>query len=365
MWASRSERGGRAAGWRSALDDARARWHLAALAGLPVWALAMRDASRFAVLSAFLVAGLAGTACAWSIVRRWQRSLAGPPAEGPAPRLGRPGRLTGGAAVALVLMPAVAPLAETGTSHPHRAALFVAGLMLAGLTGCELVRAILVDRLQRGRGVVLCRTAPSLLRRGALLACTPAVAAVLHRPARFDWRQPLPTVSGGGEQSHVEPFLGHVASTLAGHPVQVRCWDETTWNRTRAAFGRRITAFTMADDSLINVEGHLCGWLAWLAYDHARPADGSQLELAAYAVALLSHESQHARGFRAEAVAECYGVQSIRRTSALLGIDAGYADLLARTYWTREYPRNRPDYRSPDCRAGGELDLTPDDGVWP
>lgn len=102
-----------------------------------------------------------------------------------------------------------------------------------------------------------------------------------------------------------------------------------------------------------------------MAYDHARPTGGSRLELAAYAVALLSHESQHARGFRAEAVAECYGIQSIRRTSALLGIEPGYADLLARTYWAQEYPRNRPDYRSPECRAGGALDLTPDDGVWP
>jgi hypothetical protein len=147
--------------------------------------------------------------------------------------------------------------------------------------------------------------------------------------------------------------------------VAVRCWDEATWSRTRAAFGRRIAAFTMADDSLINVEGHVCGWLAWLSYDHARPVDGSQLELAAYAVALLSHESQHARGFRAEAVAECYGMQSIRRTSALLGIDPAYADLLARTYGTQEYPRNLPGYRSAECRSGGALDLTPDDGVWP
>ena len=250
MWARPSDRGGRAAGWRPALDDARARWHLAALAGLPVWALAMRNTSRFAVLSAFLVAALAGATCAWPIVRGWRRALAASPAEGPAPRLGRPGRLTGGAAVALVLVPAVAPLADTATTHPHRAALFVAGLMLAGLTGCELARAILIDRLQRGRGVVLCRTAPSLLRRGvrlwempapaatrpprrapaallaacaglALLACTPAVAAVLHRPARFDWRQPLPTASGGGERSTSSP--SSATSRPAWRHIRCRC----------------------------------------------------------------------------------------------------------------------------------------------
>lgn len=83
------------------------------------------------------------------------------------------------------------------------------------------------------------------------------------------------------------------------------------------------------------------------------------------AVHVLTHESMHIAGERNEARTECQAIQRNAKTAELLGAAPDAAQALAREYWESFYPRMRDRYRTSECRAGGSLDETPDDGIWP
>lgn len=83
------------------------------------------------------------------------------------------------------------------------------------------------------------------------------------------------------------------------------------------------------------------------------------------AVHVLAHESRHLAGDRSESTAECRAMQTDADVARALGATAAQARALATTYATTVYPRMPADYRTSDCRPGGALDRTPDDGVWP
>ena len=57
-------------------------------------------------------------------------------------------------------------------------------------------------------------------------------------------------------------------------------------------------------------------------------------------------------------------LQDIRRTARLLGTKRGQA-CLAAAYWSDIYPYQPLEYRTPDCRDGGLLDLDSERSVWP
>jgi hypothetical protein len=83
-------------------------------------------------------------------------------------------------------------------------------------------------------------------------------------------------------------------------------------------------------------------------------------------VAALAHESQHVRGIENEAQAECYGMQTIQKTTEALGRSAADGRYLAALYWRDYYLKQRnEEYRSDGCRDGGELDMRPETHVWP
>ena len=70
----------------------------------------------------------------------------------------------------------------------------------------------------------------------------------------------------------------------------------------------------------------------------------------------------------AESRAHCLGMQIIARVAVALGASADDAESMTRYFLERVYPLRKaenPDYWSPDCKADGPLDQTPDDGVWP
>ena len=74
-------------------------------------------------------------------------------------------------------------------------------------------------------------------------------------------------------------------------------------------------------------------------------------------------------GIRNEAVATCYAMQKLERTSMLLGTTRDYGRALAEIAW-RYYAHFGPslhgrDYWTPRCRNGGPLDLNPRSSVWP
>ena len=88
----------------------------------------------------------------------------------------------------------------------------------------------------------------------------------------------------------------------------------------------------------------------------------------AEALQTLVHESIHLRGDAVEADAECYGMQYLAYAAQQLGDTPDDAGAIAQYYATQLYPSRltqSPAYWSPECRANGALDLTPNDGVWP
>jgi len=80
---------------------------------------------------------------------------------------------------------------------------------------------------------------------------------------------------------------------------------------------------------------------------------------------VLTHEAMHVAGDRNEASTECRALQHDARTVVLLGGTAEQGSALAQRIATEVYPRMSDEYRSPECRPGGTLDLTPGDATWP
>jgi hypothetical protein len=80
---------------------------------------------------------------------------------------------------------------------------------------------------------------------------------------------------------------------------------------------------------------------------------------------VLAHESSHLAGVRDEAAADCYGLQRTAVAAQDLGADRAEAERLARIALVERTLTAPPDYRSPECRDGGALDLDPGSSVWP
>jgi hypothetical protein len=99
---------------------------------------------------------------------------------------------------------------------------------------------------------------------------------------------------------------------------------------------------------------------SWYRSDHTAPTLDE-----AIAVHVLTHEAMHVDGQRNEATAECRALQRDARTVVLLGGTAAQGDALARQILDEVYPTMTAEYQSSECRAGGALDLTPQDGTWP
>ena len=86
---------------------------------------------------------------------------------------------------------------------------------------------------------------------------------------------------------------------------------------------------------------------------------------AAWALHTLAHESFHLRGIASEAMTECYALQNTAFVAERLGVDGATAQSLQRWVYVRGYPNEPDEYRSDQCRDGGELDLRPGSPGFP
>jgi hypothetical protein len=183
--------------------------------------------------------------------------------------------------------------------------------------------------------------------------------------------RPLGAGRLSASESRVVPEFGRVASRLAGHRVEVRCWSRSDWPRllrevrelSVSRLDERTAGFTPVGGSRINLGPDGCAALGALVFGHARPS-GSDSILYAAGVEVLSHESQHARGFADEAVTECRGIQMLRSTAAALGVSEPLAAHLAEVFWSH-YDDEPEGYSTPRCHDGGPLDLHPSSSRWP
>jgi hypothetical protein len=172
--------------------------------------------------------------------------------------------------------------------------------------------------------------------------------------------------------TRIGPLYGRLAGEIARNNTEVRCWSREDWPRLmreeHAVAGISVPpdvrGLTGIGSKRINLSPTACRELDGLAYDDEQPGASAAKLLLAYGVAALAHEAQHRAGIVEEDVAECYGLQRLRDAALSLGADPPYADELATVYWG-DYGHISPEYTSPECRDGGELDLHPTTSRWP
>ena len=105
---------------------------------------------------------------------------------------------------------------------------------------------------------------------------------------------------------------------------------------------------------MINLHAETCRRIDTIAYGGEQQADRP----VATAVATLAHEAMHAASIHSEGIAECYAMQLTRMTARELGTDAAHADQISELHaHYNNDDRAGTKYDSPDCYAGGPLDL--------
>jgi hypothetical protein len=156
--------------------------------------------------------------------------------------------------------------------------------------------------------------------------------------------------------------------------VEARCWAGRNWRRLlrepTLATGTRFRpgdtgGYTGLGSRRVNLAPWVCALLDRLSYDRARPSGREGRVAMSFVVGVLAHEAYHRVGVFDEAVAQCYGMQSLSETAQELGVSPAYAETLAGLAW-ESYDVLAPEYRSRECREGGELDLDrAGRGAWP
>jgi hypothetical protein len=206
----------------------------------------------------------------------------------------------------------------------------------------------------------------------AVLVAVDTTFLVVWDPPKDDG--PLPIRGGITEVSRIEPLYTRVASDLAGRDVEVRCWSEADWADRSDEVAEWThgemrpggwTAYVSWDHERANLSPELCRTLGAWAYERHWPDDRWEVFNFAWSVKVLAHEAQHLRGIDSEAKADCYGLQEMPTVARGLGLGEEAARSLAEYAWQYIYPRAPDDYRSAECRDGGDLDLHPDSSVWP
>jgi hypothetical protein len=186
--------------------------------------------------------------------------------------------------------------------------------------------------------------------------------------------QRRPILDGKAARSHVNPRYGRAAAAQVEKLVEARCWAGRDWRRllreATLAPGAPLRVgdtggYTGIGSRRVNLAPQVCAALDRLTYDGARPLDWNGRLAMSFVVGVLAHEAHHRAGVFDEAVAECYGMQSLSETAQALGVSRPYAEMLAQLAW-ETYDQLEPGYRSPECRKGGALDLDrPGRGAWP
>jgi hypothetical protein len=152
-----------------------------------------------------------------------------------------------------------------------------------------------------------------------------------------------------------------IASEIAGRDVSVHCQGrvgaafDATWEDGSVRFDAEGRPADSAD-----LKRRICVALDSFAVD---PTAAEERQLSA--LNTLAHEAWHLAGVMSESETQCRAIQTIAHVAGRLGADPLVAQQLAVRFEREIYPRLRADYRTPDCRDGGPLDLRPTDPVWP
>jgi hypothetical protein len=180
--------------------------------------------------------------------------------------------------------------------------------------------------------------------------------------------------------SSLERRLGSAAGMLVGGPVSVECEPVSVWSERERETGDpeyRLGGYVDEGESTIHLAPRVCFALDALYRRGAGdlrclrpmlrlrvPVCPPRIFELADAIETVAHEAMHVRGIGSEAVATCYGIQQAARIGIeAFGLGAAGARRLAAV--ELRFVERPPEYRSRECRAGGELDLAPDTPGWP
>jgi hypothetical protein len=165
----------------------------------------------------------------------------------------------------------------------------------------------------------------------------------------------------GVRHHQLEDRLAVVASDLAGYRVAVNC---QTAGQQFVDAGAELGYVRYGSDGVPQratlIKRAQCTELSRYLRSHGDHPDEGQV----IAVHVLTHEAMHMAGITDEARAECLAMQRDAKTARLLGASPQQAAKLARRYWREFYPRMNDDYRSAECRPGGQLDQASPDAPW-
>jgi hypothetical protein len=205
--------------------------------------------------------------------------------------------------------------------------------------------------------------------------CTDLRIALARRRALLGYQQSLPPgrlVFNKNGGSYTNTDYSRIASRIAHKHVDAHCWSFGDWsslNDEVAALYHhgtefRASGFANIGGDSIELNPYVCTTLALLQV-HALDNDYRTYALSfAEAVDTLAHEATHASGVEDEAKTECYAIQRVPETAAMLGLSPEIGRLFANAMW-RDYPHEPRGYSTPQCRNGGPLDLHPRSAIWP
>jgi hypothetical protein len=165
--------------------------------------------------------------------------------------------------------------------------------------------------------------------------------------------------------------LSTIASEVAARPVQIQCEGgrKTLMNANGESGSVGFLRNGRAQDFAV-LEGGICATLHTFSQSTKRgeicllPCRGSTLQIA-WSLNALAHEAYHLAGVRDEASTECYALQAISFVAQRLGATVPQGNAIAHYAYANLPPRMPKEYRSPECRNGGKLDLRPRDPDWP
>jgi hypothetical protein len=172
-----------------------------------------------------------------------------------------------------------------------------------------------------------------------------------------------------------EAELASIATVIAGRDVAISCpgtlatLTEVSAQDGSVVFtpdGKPANEAKLSGETCRTLRRFLHGGVAGLSC-LAKPGGAcpAEVEEAAIAVNVLSHEAWHLAGVRDEAATQCYALQTNAGTAARLGASREDAGAIA-AYIVREVQPVLPaDYRSSECYEGGPLDLRPGRSSWP
>jgi hypothetical protein len=180
-----------------------------------------------------------------------------------------------------------------------------------------------------------------------------------------------------GHSSPVPPRrrrdVSEVVRSSVGVDPDVYCWQPEAWAALSEPYailrgGEEPSLDGIADRARnrIDLGPTVCAELnRYLQRIRPTALSNENLELADTLV-LLTHMAEHLkRPSASEAEIECYAMQHVRPLVRAAGWGNGFAGEIASHAWELTYPQLPPRFRTPRCREGGELDLSPGSHAWP